>query len=77
MAQSDYIVFADESGNPNLKRVDPGYPVFVFCCCVFGRRDYDDVVAPDVAALKAAHFPESMLVSSITVVGDYDVGCRL
>ena len=56
MHQGDYIIFADESGDPNLKRVDPNYPVFVFCCCVFRRQDYDATVAPAVAALKAYHF---------------------
>lgn len=56
MVQSDYIIFADESGNPNLKRVDPNYPVFVFCGCVFRRQDYDAAVVPAVAALKAHHF---------------------
>lgn len=58
MVQSDYIIFADESGNPNLKRVDSNYPVFVFCCCVFRRHDYAAAVAPAVAALNAAHFGE-------------------
>lgn len=56
MERSDYIIFADESGNPNLKSVDPNYPVFVFCCCVFPRQHYDAAVAPAVAALKASHF---------------------
>ena len=56
MARSDYIIFADESGNPNLKSVDPNYPVFVFCCCVFRRQHYYAAVAPAVAALKASHF---------------------
>ena len=56
MPRSDYIIFADESGNPNLKTVDPNYPVFVFCCCVFRRQDYDATAAPAVAALKASHF---------------------
>ena len=56
MQRSDYIIFADESGNPNLKNVDPNYPVFVFCCCVFRRQDYDATAAPAVAALKASHF---------------------
>ena len=56
MERSDYIIFADESGNPNLKSVDPNYPVFVFCCCVFRRQHYDAAVAPAVAALKASHF---------------------
>ena len=54
--RSDYIIFADESGNPNLKTVDPNYPVFVFCCCVFRRQHYDATAAPAVAALKASHF---------------------
>ena len=62
MPQSDYIIFADESGNPNLKSVDPNYPVFVFCCCVFRRQDYDATVAPAVATLKAHHFGEQDVI---------------
>lgn len=62
MDQGDYIIFADESGGPNLKRVDPNYPVFVFCCCVFRRQDYDAAVAPAVAALKAYHFGEQDVI---------------
>ena len=35
---SDYIVFADESGDPNPASVDANYPVFVLNFCVF-RKD--------------------------------------
>ena len=56
MTYSDFIVFADESGDPNLKSIDPNFPVFVFNCCIFRRQDYYTKVQPAVANLKNAHF---------------------
>jgi len=37
-AYSDFIVYADESGDHGLGRVDPGYPLFVLACCVFRKN---------------------------------------
>lgn len=32
---SDYVVYVDESGDPNLKKINPNFPVFVLTLCVF------------------------------------------
>lgn len=52
MEFSDYIVFADESGDHNLKSLDPDFPAFALSFCVFKKEDYCSKVAPSVQALK-------------------------
>ena len=56
MAYSDFIIFADESGNPNMRADYSKYPIFVFSCCVFHRRHYRTAVEPDVIRLKTSYF---------------------
>jgi hypothetical protein len=34
---SDYIVFADESGDHGLTSIDPEFPVFALVFCVFEK----------------------------------------
>ena len=62
MRYSDYIVYADESGDPNPAVVDPNYPVFVLNFCVFRKDVYADAVLPAVAAFKFTHFGHDMAV---------------
>jgi len=59
---SDYIVYADESGDPNPASVDANYPVFVLNFCVFRKDIYADSVLPAVAAFKFAHFGHDTVV---------------
>ena len=37
---SDYIVYADESGDHALAAVDRNYPIFVLAFCLFRKQDY-------------------------------------
>ncbi len=53
---SKYIIYADESGDPNPAAVDPNYPVFVLNLCVFRKDNYAVSVLPVVTAFKLAHF---------------------
>ncbi len=62
MSYSDYIIFADESGDPNLRPIDPNYPVFVLNFCVFRKDEYAASVLPAVAAFKFAHFGHDAVV---------------
>lgn len=62
MRYSDYIIYADESGDPNPASVDANYPVFVLNFCVFRKDDYAESVLPAVAAFKFAHFGHDMVV---------------
>ena len=40
MNNSEYIVYVDESGDHQLERKDPYYPVFVLTFCIFQIHDY-------------------------------------
>ena len=56
MSYSDYIIYADESGDPNPASIDDNYPVFVLNFCVFRKDHYAASVLPAVAAFKFQHF---------------------
>ncbi len=59
---SDYIIYADESGDPNPTSVDPNYPVFVINFCVFRKDHYASWVLPAVASFKFDYFGHDMVV---------------
>jgi hypothetical protein len=52
MQFSDYIVYADESGDHSLTSINPQNPVFVMAFCVFEKSSYVDQVVPAVQRLK-------------------------
>ncbi len=52
MPFSDYIVYADESGDHSLTSVNPQNPVFVLAFCIFEKAAYLNAVAPAVYRLK-------------------------
>ena len=62
MAYNDYIIYADESGDPNPASVDANYPVFVLNFCVFRKDEYAASVLPAVTAFKFEHFGHDMIV---------------
>lgn len=49
---SDFIVFADESGDHGLVSIDPEYPVFALVFCVLRKTDYTNIVTPALQTLK-------------------------
>jgi hypothetical protein len=49
---SDYIVYADESGDHSLTSINPQNPVFVLVFCVFRKADFIDSVVPAFQKLK-------------------------
>jgi len=51
---SEYIVYADESGDHGLINIDPDYPVFSLVFCVIRKTDYTDKVLPLVQKFKFA-----------------------
>ena len=59
---SDYIIYADESGDPNARSIDNNYPVFVLNFCVFRKETYAASVLPAVAAFKFRHFGHDAVV---------------
>jgi hypothetical protein len=65
MRYSDYIIFVDESGDHGLKNIDPAYPVFVLCFCIFNKQDYSTIATPALNNFKFKYFghPEIILHS--------------
>ena len=61
MNYSDYIIYADESGDPGLASVDPNYPVFALNFCLFRKARYAAAL-PAMAAFKFAHFGHDIVV---------------
>ncbi|MDP3295856.1 MAG: DUF3800 domain-containing protein [Nevskia sp.] len=49
---SDYLVFVDESGDHNLKTIDPQFPVFVLLFVIMRKADYVDQVCRDLQRFK-------------------------
>lgn len=58
----DFVIYADESGDHSLSKVDPGYPVFVLSLCVFRKRDYISRVVPAIQALKFKWFGHDAVI---------------
>ena len=61
-AQSDYIVYVDESGDHGLASIDPSYPVFVLAFCIFKKRSYCQSTVPSMQELKFKYFGHDMVV---------------
>jgi hypothetical protein len=62
MDYSDYVVYADESGDHGLATIDADYPVFVLCFCIFRIADYVSEVVPRVQQLKFRFFGHDAVV---------------
>ncbi|MGI9488844.1 MAG: DUF3800 domain-containing protein [Geminicoccaceae bacterium] len=52
MEHSDYIIFADESGDHGLDAIADGFPIFVLVFCVVRKDDYVQSVVPSMQQLK-------------------------
>jgi hypothetical protein len=53
---SDFIVFADESGDHGLASIDPTYPIFALSFCLFRKEAYAQTVVPALTAFKLRWF---------------------
>jgi hypothetical protein len=49
---SDFIVFADESGDHGLLSIDPQFPVFALTFCLIRKLDYVEHVVPTLQRFK-------------------------
>jgi len=49
---SDFIVYADESGDHGMVSIDPQYPVFVLVFCVIRKTDYINSIVPAMQRFK-------------------------
>lgn len=59
---SDYIIYVDESGDHNLKRTDPDYPMFVLAFCIIKKTDYYTDISPAIQRLKFDFFGHDMVI---------------
>ncbi len=57
---SDYVVYADESGDLSLE--DKDYPVFVLAFCIFSKREYLTDVVRHIKGFKFATWGHDMTV---------------
>ncbi len=48
----EYLVYVDESGDHNLTRIDPQFPVFVLLFATFSKNAYVNQVCPDLQRFK-------------------------
>src|SRR5262245_16434139 len=49
---SDYLIFADESGDHGLTSINPENPVFVLVFCILKKSDYISIVKQLITKLK-------------------------
>lgn len=68
MENSDYVVYVDESGDANIDKVDPQYPIFVLTFCIFQKEQYASTVSPSIQRLKFKHFNHDNVV-----LHEYDI----
>lgn len=54
--QSEFVIFADESGDHGLTNVRSHSRAFVIAFAIFSRRDYDEIVVPAFKAYKQRYF---------------------
>ena len=59
---SDYIVFADESGDHGIKTINPENPIFVLAFCIFRKTDYISVVKQAIAKFKIDFWGHDLVV---------------
>ncbi|WP_082376450.1 DUF3800 domain-containing protein [Ahrensia marina] len=59
---SDYIFYADESGDHSLTSIDPQYPVFALSLCMFKKSTYCRSVVPNFQRLKFDYFGHDAIV---------------
>lgn len=59
---SDYVVYVDESGDHELTKTNPEFPVFVLTFCLFRVEDYIATVVPALQRIKFRHFGHDMVV---------------
>jgi hypothetical protein len=62
MQNSDYIIYVDESGDANIDKIDPQYPIFVLTFWIFEKASYAAKVSPSIQRLKFKHFNHDNVV---------------
>ncbi len=59
---SDFIVYADESGDHGMVAIDQDYPVFVLAFCAMRKDDYADKIVPAMQKFKFGFWGHDAIV---------------
>ncbi len=59
---SDYIIFADESGDHGLHAFSADYPIFVLAFALIKKSDYVEQIVPALQALKMEFFGHDQVI---------------
>lgn len=59
---SEFVIYADESGDHSLEHIDKTYPVFVLCLCLFRKRHYVKKIVPEIQNLKFEWFGHDAVI---------------
>ncbi len=59
---SDYIIYADESGDHSLEKINPEYPIFCLALCVIKKSDYINAITPSIQKLKFDYWGHDKIV---------------
>lgn len=66
------MMFLDESGNHNLKKINPHYPVFVLGGVIVDRAYARTVIEPQMKEFKLRVFGQDEIVLHTTIC----IGCK-
>jgi hypothetical protein len=58
----DFIVFADESGDHGLISIDSHYPIFVIAFCIIKKKEYADLIVPELIKFKFNFFGHDNII---------------
>ncbi|MBP0617262.1 DUF3800 domain-containing protein [Jiella mangrovi] len=59
---SDFVFYADESGDHSLMSIDRGYPIFCLAVCAFDKRTYSRSIVPKFQAFKFRYFGHDAVI---------------
>ncbi|HED19274.1 MAG TPA: DUF3800 domain-containing protein [Gammaproteobacteria bacterium] len=59
---SEYMIFADESGDHGLLSIDPEFPVFALIFCLIRKDDYVNELVPAFQQLKMDHWGHDQVI---------------
>lgn len=62
MSFSEFIVYADESGDHGLDSINPQNPVFVLAFCIFLKQDYISRVVPVIQEVKFDYWGHDAII---------------
>lgn len=62
VVESDYLIFADESGDHGLVSIDEQFPVFALVFCIVRKQDYVEQIVPAMQRLKMAYWGHDQVI---------------